>query len=212
VACWRHVRVLRSTSNVPSLQRATSHLTSRHNSEHRRFPQHCIHTYLLISEHAHLHCNLLRSSSSSKRTLKPSPAAAISNQLTGMSTDPWSQLTGGTSSDQLGAPHLLQNQLLANTTTPASKTASPSNPRKRRLSGQPVASTAAAAAPSSSYAADTGIVPSALTDPDATAAPPPVKKGRTNTPWTPQEEQRLKQMRDAGKSWSEIAKVTTTTF
>lgn len=32
------------------------------------------------------------------------------------------------------------------------------------------------------------------------------KRPRTNTPWTPQEEQRLKQMRDAGNSWSEIAK------
>lgn len=36
---------------------------------------------------------------------------------------------------------------------------------------------------------------------------PPKKKGRTNTPWTAEEEQRLKQMRDLGKSWSEIAKV-----
>lgn len=35
----------------------------------------------------------------------------------------------------------------------------------------------------------------------------PKKKGRTNTPWTAEEEQRLKQMRDLGKSWSEIAKV-----
>jgi hypothetical protein len=35
---------------------------------------------------------------------------------------------------------------------------------------------------------------------------PPLKKGRTNTPWTPAEEQRLKAMRDQGKSWSEIAK------
>lgn len=33
------------------------------------------------------------------------------------------------------------------------------------------------------------------------------KKGRTNTPWTAEEEQRLKTMRDAGRSWSEIAKV-----
>lgn len=32
------------------------------------------------------------------------------------------------------------------------------------------------------------------------------KKSRTNTPWTPAEEQRLKTMRDAGQSWSEIAK------
>ena len=33
------------------------------------------------------------------------------------------------------------------------------------------------------------------------------KKSRTNTPWTPSEEQRLKIMRDAGNSWGEIAKV-----
>ena len=41
---------------------------------------------------------------------------------------------------------------------------------------------------------------------------PPVqapKKSRTNTPWTPAEEQRLKVMRDAGNSWGEIAKVGT---
>ena len=37
---------------------------------------------------------------------------------------------------------------------------------------------------------------------------PPPKKSRTNTPWTPAEEQRLKVMRDAGNSWGEIAKVT----
>lgn len=47
---------------------------------------------------------------------------------------------------------------------------------------------------------------------DPTALPPapepaPKKKGRTNTPWTAEEEQRLKTMRDAGRSWSEIAKV-----
>ncbi|KAI5367395.1 putative SANT/Myb domain, Homeobox-like domain superfamily protein [Septoria linicola] len=30
--------------------------------------------------------------------------------------------------------------------------------------------------------------------------------GRTNTPWTPAEELRLKQLRDQGSSWSEIAK------
>ncbi|OTA60050.1 hypothetical protein K449DRAFT_397125 [Hypoxylon sp. EC38] len=38
------------------------------------------------------------------------------------------------------------------------------------------------------------------------AVPPPAKKSRTNTPWTPAEELRLKQMRDAGNSWAEIAK------
>ncbi|KAG5992995.1 hypothetical protein E4U54_003494 [Claviceps lovelessii] len=40
----------------------------------------------------------------------------------------------------------------------------------------------------------------------AASGQPPVKKSRTNTPWTPQEELRLKQMRDAGNSWAEIAK------
>jgi len=39
------------------------------------------------------------------------------------------------------------------------------------------------------------------------AQQPPVKKSRTNTPWTPAEEQRLKSMRDAQNSWAEIAKV-----
>jgi len=43
------------------------------------------------------------------------------------------------------------------------------------------------------------------TDIDA-AQEPKTKKSRTNTPWTPAEELRLKQMRDAGNSWSEIAK------
>lgn len=43
--------------------------------------------------------------------------------------------------------------------------------------------------------------------PPAPAEPAPKKKGRTNTPWTAEEEQRLKTMRDAGRSWSEIAKV-----
>lgn len=50
---------------------------------------------------------------------------------------------------------------------------------------------------------------------DPSAMPPtveatPKKKGRTNTPWTAEEEQRLKTMRDAGRSWSEIAKVSAT--
>ena len=42
----------------------------------------------------------------------------------------------------------------------------------------------------------------------SSAMAPPPKKSRTNTPWTPAEEQRLKVMRDAGNSWGEIAKVT----
>jgi hypothetical protein len=42
---------------------------------------------------------------------------------------------------------------------------------------------------------------------DVAVQEPKIKKSRTNTPWTPAEEQRLKQMRDTGNSWSEIAKV-----
>lgn len=50
---------------------------------------------------------------------------------------------------------------------------------------------------------DVGLGPS----PSQNQLPSPVaKKGRTNTPWTPAEEQRLKTLRDAGSSWSEIAK------
>ncbi|KAL5116323.1 hypothetical protein ACEQ8H_005781 [Pleosporales sp. CAS-2024a] len=41
---------------------------------------------------------------------------------------------------------------------------------------------------------------------DSAAQEPKLKKSRTNTPWTPAEELRLKQMRDSGNSWSEIAK------
>lgn len=42
---------------------------------------------------------------------------------------------------------------------------------------------------------------------DQAALQPTVKKSRVNTPWTPAEEQRLKQLRDLGQSWGEIAKV-----
>ncbi|OJJ51313.1 hypothetical protein ASPZODRAFT_148618 [Penicilliopsis zonata CBS 506.65] len=73
------------------------------------------------------------------------------------------------------------------------------NPRKRRASPPPG-------------------VPSTMVMPMGTAAevmggvtmaipePAPKKKSRTNTPWTAEEEQRLKTMRDTGLSWSEIAK------
>lgn len=41
---------------------------------------------------------------------------------------------------------------------------------------------------------------------EGASATPPAKKSRTNTPWTPAEERRLKTLRDAGSSWGEIAK------
>lgn len=72
-----------------------------------------------------------------------------------------------------------------------------SNPRKRRSSPPQGSSATMATAPG---------------DDPVAAAPDaiPRKKGRTNTPWTAEEEQRLKTMRDAGRSWSEIAKVRDT--
>lgn len=41
----------------------------------------------------------------------------------------------------------------------------------------------------------------------SSSSAPTAKKIRTNIPWTPSEEQRLKIMRDAGNSWAEISKV-----
>ncbi|OJJ86895.1 SANT/Myb-like DNA-binding domain-containing protein [Aspergillus glaucus CBS 516.65] len=75
-----------------------------------------------------------------------------------------------------------------------------SNPRKRRSSPH-LGSTASMAAPVS-----TGLVQDPNVASVADTGPAPKKKGRTNTPWTAEEEQRLKSMRDAGRSWSEIAK------
>ena len=84
----------------------------------------------------------------------------------------------------------------------------PPNPRKRRASGQPQPLAPANIAPAPAgpqYGDPTGgaVGSSALGD---SVGQPATKKGRTNTPWTAAEEQRLKQMRDQGKSWSEIAK------
>lgn len=79
--------------------------------------------------------------------------------------------------------------------------ANPNNPRKRRASQSPKLDTLPPTlTPSLDNQASVSI-PALLTDETGK------KRGRTNTPWTPQEEQRLKQMRDAGNSWSEIAKV-----
>lgn len=76
--------------------------------------------------------------------------------------------------------------------------------RKRRLSNpQPLLAPAPITNPTTfAMASETG---GPTTEPLVAASPP--KKGRTNTPWTPAEELRLKRMRDEGKSWSEIAKV-----
>ncbi|KAF7586943.1 hypothetical protein BBP40_007998 [Aspergillus hancockii] len=78
---------------------------------------------------------------------------------------------------------------------------SPQNPKKRRAS--PQAGTAATMTTSGTTTAAGEV---ALEHGPTPIEAPPKKKGRTNTPWTAEEEQRLKTMRDAGRSWSEIAK------
>jgi hypothetical protein len=86
---------------------------------------------------------------------------------------------------------------------------SPTNPRKRRASGTATQITPSPIAPAPPAATSTTFAEPSVgpaTTIEQSSAPPPAKKGRTNTPWSPAEELRLKQMRDAGKSWSEIAK------
>ena len=69
-----------------------------------------------------------------------------------------------------------------------------------------------AAASGPSTATPDGAAPNSIVSQLAEAAgqpaqaSPPAKKSRTNTPWTPAEERRLKTLRDAGSSWGEIAK------
>ncbi|GBF59588.1 hypothetical protein TMEN_821 [Trichophyton mentagrophytes] len=103
----------------------------------------------------------------------------------------------------LQTTHVQQQQQQPGQVHPPS---SPANPRKRRASIQQPGSLSNMGPP---------MAGSNATDQDGTTtstAPAPApeagvkKKGRTNTPWTAEEEQRLKTMRDAGNTWSEIAK------
>lgn len=102
-------------------------------------------------------------------------------------------------------PHHHQQQHLLAPQPPA---ASPPS-RKRKAPG---------ASPYNTMSAPTAMSPTGLGDTSGlgeqaeevgeqsapTSAP---KKSRTNTPWSPAEEQRLRIMREAGNTWGEIAKV-----
>lgn len=78
---------------------------------------------------------------------------------------------------------------------------SPANPRKRRISNN-------TGSPSTALTAISALAETAVaTAPSETPETATKKKGRTNTPWTPEEEQKLQQMRGENKGWSEIAKV-----
>lgn len=117
------------------------------------------------------------------------------------------------------SPNAAQSQQQTPTQTPAQ----PARQRKRPApSSAPPPATAAPPAPVTPAQAQAPVAGPPAPQPvgtpaqpqpagdDGAATPsvqPPAKKNRTNTPWTPQEELRLKQMRDAGNSWAEIAKV-----
>lgn len=78
--------------------------------------------------------------------------------------------------------------------------ATPLNPRKRRASNN-------AGSPGNIItSAPLSTEPAAATAPPVSPGAAPRKKGRTNTPWTPEEEQKLQKMRGESKGWSEIAK------
>lgn len=106
----------------------------------------------------------------------------------------------------------------------ASTTAGPLHPPPppATASSAPTATTGAGRGKRKAAASSSGAAPPHSIDPSlssataepgrdqaggTTASPRPLKKSRTNTPWSPAEEQRLKAMRDAGSSWSDIAKV-----
>ena len=73
--------------------------------------------------------------------------------------------------------------------------------------GTPGAPSTSAPTPTSAATPNVAVKSLPSDEAGANPTPPPAKKSRTNTPWTPAEEHRLKQMRDAGNSWAEIAKV-----
>jgi Myb-like DNA-binding domain len=153
-----------------------------------------------------------RSTPAIKRNLQPAPVAsgphellAVQNPLQAIALQ-----TGLSSTD----PMLSSGQ-------GGSASASPSNPKKRKASVQPLAP---APQPTPSAPMLPTVPPSTVAPTQFGDVPPtapesaeqanldpaadsrPAKRGRTNTPWTAEEEHRLKQMRDQGKSWSEIAK------
>jgi hypothetical protein len=137
------------------------------------------------------------SSPSTKRSLKPSSIAA--------NPQPTVQYSG--------PPELPSLQPAASFTTanPEAHTGaqpplpSPTSRKRKSVTLGQSQDQMAGTADSADAQASSAVLPP-VADIDA-AQEPKTKKSRTNTPWTPAEELRLKQMRDAGNSWSEIAKV-----
>ncbi|KAI9650790.1 hypothetical protein NHQ30_000821 [Ciborinia camelliae] len=84
---------------------------------------------------------------------------------------------------------------------------SPASARNKRRATGPATASNPSAFNMQSGSSMAGPSSAGLDDSNMTSSmAPPAKKSRTNTPWTPAEEQRLKNMRDAGNSWADIAK------
>ncbi|KAE8453409.1 hypothetical protein EG329_010270 [Mollisiaceae sp. DMI_Dod_QoI] len=83
------------------------------------------------------------------------------------------------------------------------ETSSPTGARNKRRASGTGPSAPTMSGPSSAAGVTGGAEEPSMGSP---SMGPPAKKSRTNTPWTPAEEQRLKTMRDAGNSWADIAK------
>ncbi|CAO2649841.1 Nn.00g011330.m01.CDS01 [Neocucurbitaria sp. VM-36] len=138
----------------------------------------------------------MSSSSSTKRNLKPSPIAASLQQNSHSTTtelpslQPAAPIATAGQDSHAGAPQPL---------------ASPTNRKRKSVTLNHSQEQMASSAGGAETQASSATVPPAA-DADAGAQEPRAKKSRTNTPWTPAEELRLKQMRDVGNSWSEIAK------
>ncbi|KAF1955131.1 hypothetical protein CC80DRAFT_493454 [Byssothecium circinans] len=138
----------------------------------------------------------MSASPTSKRNLKPSPITTIPQQSPQFA--PSSEPPSLQPAQPAAAPSGPESF------APGPQPPTPGSNRKRKSVSlaQPQPDQTATLA-----SATTANVPTASgTEGDAVAQEPKAKKSRTNTPWTPAEEQRLKQMRDAGNSWSEIAK------
>ncbi|KAL0256257.1 hypothetical protein SLS55_008649 [Diplodia seriata] len=160
-----------------------------------------------------------------KRSLKPNPMSASPSQLTvsgGPAGGHFNPASATTADPFSGTPYAVAPPVGGTSSASTTSPTSPTNPRKRRASGAsaaqhhqiapnatiaPSSVTAGAGGTSSAYGADPSGLGGGENEPQQPVQPPPPKKGRTNTPWTAAEEQRLKIMRDAGNSWSEIAKV-----
>ncbi|KAL5418944.1 hypothetical protein PMIN03_000785 [Paraphaeosphaeria minitans] len=136
----------------------------------------------------------MSTSPASKRNLKPSPMVANTQQ--NFPVVPSTELPK------------IQPVMMApqRSFLPAAKPPSPAGARKRKSVSMKDPSDQMADA-STTPSATEKVEPPPAADTEAPMLEPKAKKNRTNTPWTPAEEQRLKQMRDAGHSWSEIAKV-----